>query len=96
MSAQFDQREYLTTQIQFWQRKTFDLMNREVELETQLCLVNKKLQEAVSNRDELHAALMEHEARLDPRAAQPPCRLDNTEEFPTSEAEPVESPCGCE
>lgn len=85
MSTQFDQREYLTTQIQFWQRKTFDLMNREVELETQLCLVNKKLQEAVSNRDELHAALMEHEARL-----------DSAKEFPISETEPVESPCGCE
>jgi hypothetical protein len=89
MTTQFNDGEYLQTQLQHWQVKAFDQMVRLVELESQLALTNQKLQIAEQNATEFHAALMAHERQLDAEAIE-------DGEVPTHQPEPVETPCGCE
>ena len=81
----FDERQVLETQLQHWQTKAFDQMTRVIELESQLALTNQRLQIAEQNATQFHAALVEHERRL-----------DGAGEVPTHQPEPVETPCGCD
>lgn len=85
MTTQFNDGEYLQTQLQHWQTKAFDQMVRLIELESQLALTNQRLQMAEQNATEFHSALLAHERSL-----------SGTEEVPTHQPEPVETPCGCE